>query len=295
MTLGRSIRIYLDRGEVSGIRHAELVNWTGQAILCPRARLNELAEWATAVRRPGVYFLLGGEQVGSPEVYIGESEDVFDRLKQQIQRDDSWFEAVMFTSKDENLTKSHVKYLESRLVERAKAAGRYVVQNGNQPTLSDLPRADRDAMEEFLTNIPLLLGVLGHRVLDPLQRATSVAGASPSAGPRPNILTYSVRDARAQGVVSDEGFVVLKGSTALKGASESMAPGWIAYKEELLLARKLVDRGAVFEFVEDVLFKSPSAAAAVVYGNNANGRISWKTPEGRTLKELEDEEAATAG
>src|SRR5689334_224541 len=139
VALGRSIRIYLDKGEVSGIRHAELVNWTGQALLSPRSRIGELSAWEHVLQRPGVYFLLGAEQLSSPEVYIGESESVLERLKQHV-GEDFWHEALFFTSKDENLTKSHVKYLESRLVDDARKAKRYSVRNGNQPTQSGLPR-----------------------------------------------------------------------------------------------------------------------------------------------------------
>ena len=51
MPLGRSIRIYLSDGSVAGIRHGEIVNWTGQAISCPRARFPELRDWPEA---PGI-------------------------------------------------------------------------------------------------------------------------------------------------------------------------------------------------------------------------------------------------
>src|SRR4051794_24501624 len=107
MALGKSIRIYLDAGEVSGIRHAELVNWTGQALLCPRNRVAQLsANWDHVVCRPGVYFLLGAEQLAAREVYIGEAEDVLERLRRHVVEKDFWHEALVFTSKDENLTKS---------------------------------------------------------------------------------------------------------------------------------------------------------------------------------------------
>jgi hypothetical protein len=282
MPLGRSIRIYLDGGEVSGIRHAELVNWTGQALLCPRNRVPELgANWQTVVCRPGVYFLLGAEQLSAREVYIGEAEDVLDRMKRHVAEKDFWHEALVFTSKDENLTKSHVKYLESRLISRAKQAARYVVQNDNQPAPSGLPRADQDAMEEFLLQVPLLLGVLGHRVLDPV---TSVSSNSNDQLK----FTYTVKEAVAHGTVTDDGFVVFKGSTAQKGAIDSMTPGYLALKKELVATRKLVEKGGLLVFTDDILFNSPSAAAAVVYGNNANGRMLWKTADGRTLKDVEE-------
>ena len=289
MAIGRSIRIYLDGGEVSGIRHAELVNWTGQALLCPRSRLGELVTWEAESRRPGVYFLFEAEDVTSRKVYVGESESVVERLKQHV-GDESWQEALIFTSKDENLTKAHVKYLESRLIERARAAGRYIVTNTNQPALPNLPRADRDAMEEFLLRLPLLLGVLGHRVLDPLTAAAPDKGQDDTR----TKFSYTVREATARGAVTDDGFVVFKGSTALKQMEDNLPPGWRAIKEQLVKTAKLVDKGTVYELVEDTLFNSPSAAAAVVYGNNVNGRIAWKTAANKTLKQLEEEIAAKA-
>lgn len=289
MPIGRSIRIYLDGGEVSGIRHAELVNWTGQALLCPRSRLAELVTWEKETRRPGVYFLFEAEDVTSRKVYVGESESVLERLKQHV-GDESWQEALLFTSKDENLTKAHVKFLESRLIERARTAGRYSVTNTNQPALPGLPRADRDAMEEFLLHLPILLGVLGHRVLDPL----TGLGPDKEEGPARIELSYAVREASARGAVTDDGFVVFKGSTALKQLEANLPLGWRAIKEQLVKTSKLVDAGAVYKFVEDTLFNSPSAAAAVVYGNNVNGRVAWKTADGKPLKQLEEEQAAEA-
>jgi len=289
MALGKSIRIYLDGGEVSGIRHAELVNWTGQALLCPRSRLPELVTWELETRRPGVYFLFEAEDVTSRKVYIGESESVVERLKQHV-GDESWQDVLICTSKDENLTKAHVKYLESRLIERARSASRYTVTNNNQPALPNLPRADRDAMEEFLLRLPLLLGVLGHRVLDPLTVAASEKGSDENQSQ----FAYTVRQATARGDVTDDGFVIFRGSTALKQMEQHLPAGWRAIKEQLVQTGKLLDKGVVFEFVEDTLFNSPSAAAAVVYGNNVNGRIAWKTAAGKTLKQLEEELATTA-
>jgi hypothetical protein len=132
--------------------------------------------------------------------------------------------------------------------------------------------------------VPLLLGVLGHRVLDPVTSAT--AGSGPQLK-----LFYSIKDAKAVGTVTDEGFVVFKGSTALKGTSETMTPGYIALKNELIASGKLLEKSGVLLFSDDVLFNSPSAAATVVYGNNANGRVLWKTEHGRTLKEIEESDA----
>ena len=158
--MGKSIRIYLAETDVAGIRHAEIVNWTGQALAFPRNRVSELKGWPEA-HRQGVYFLLGiDEQSGQEAVYIGEAEIVAGRIVQHLTSKDFWSECVAFTSKDENLTKSHIKYLEAKLVAAAITAGRYVVKNASTPQESALPRADKDAMDEFAEHVRTLLGVL---------------------------------------------------------------------------------------------------------------------------------------
>lgn len=282
MTSGKKITIHIEHGEASAIRHVELANWTGQALLCPRNRVTQLAErWRHVLGRPGVYFLFSSDQTATRDVYIGEAEDVIDRLKRHV-LDPEWHEALAFTSKDEHLTKAHAKYLESRLISRAKEVGRYGVRNGKGSSVAALPRADQESMEDFLQQMPLLLGVMGHRVLDPLT-------STPRSAEAPLRFVYAVKNARAVGTVTDEGFVVFRGSTALKGTVPSLTPGYIAMKTELEANGKLVEAGELLRFANDVLFKSPSAAAGVVYGNNVNGREAWRTEDGRSLKSVEEE------
>ncbi len=234
-----------------------------------------------------MYFLIGAERPASREVYVGESESVIERLQQHIDKE-FWQEAIAFTSKDENLTRSHIKYLESRIVELAKGAGRYEVQNGQRPSLAGLPRPDRDAMEEFLAHLRLLLGALGHRLLEPLVEAAD----SRMAGDTFGRLTYSIKQAVAQGMVTDEGFVVLKGSTALAQINPSMG-SYTSYKTELVAAGKLLEKEELLFFKENVLFTSPTAAAATISGSSVNGRVAWRDDQGRTLKELEEAQART--
>ena len=47
-----------------------------------------------------------------------------------------------------------------------------------------------------------------------------------------------------------------------------------------------------YRFTQDYVFSSPSTAAAVVLGRSANGRIKWRDAQGRTLKALQEKEAA---
>jgi hypothetical protein len=295
MPIGKSIRVYLADASAAGIRYAEVVNWTGQAVACPRSRLGELPSWPEA-SKPGVYFLFEARLGDSkPLAYIGESENVAERLTSHDRAKEFWNEVVVFTSKDENLTKAHVKYLESTLVNLAKAADRYDLENGNTPPMSSLPRADRDAMAEFTENIRMVLGTLGYPVLEPLLRQRpalppSQEAAQPILQPRNEALelVFKVNNLTAYGSVTDEGFVLKRGSQLSRTNTESAAARVIKTKEQLLADGRLVQEGDHLTLQEDFLLSSSSYAAVMVAGTSRSGPQSWMTKDGRTLKSLED-------
>lgn len=300
MPVGKSIRIYLADATVTGIRYAELVNWTGHAIACPRNRLNELKNWPES-SKPGVYFLFEGRFGSSkPLAYIGESENVTQRLTNHDRYKEFWSEVVIFTSKDENLTKAHIKYLESALVCLSRDADRYELENGNTPPESSLPRADRDAMEEFVENIRMVLGTLGYSILEPILKsksASEIVTELNEIGEGNNILNnlfFTVNNLSAQGAVTDEGFVLKKGSQLSKTSSESMPGKLSTIKEKLLVEGVLKDEGTYLVASEDILFNSSSYAAAIVAGTSRSGPQSWKAVNGKTIKKIEDEELSNA-
>lgn len=296
MNYGRTIRIYLADGSPTGIRHAELVNWTGQAIVCPRARIGELAQWEES-KKPGVYILFGEDPTGSkPKAYVGEAENVLDRLQSHIKNKDFWDRVVLFTNKDANLTKAHVKYLEARFIQIALDVGRTVLENGTAPQLPALPRPDRDAMEEFLEPARILLGALGFLILQPLPKNPGASGEVNGKSGSVLRLFYKVpkTGVDAQGALTDEGFVVFAGSRGNAKVQGYLTQGWKDHREELLADGTIGVDGATILFKQDVMFPSPSAAAAVVCGGNRNGREVWKDESGKMLKDLE-EDLAGAG
>lgn len=299
--MGKTIRIYLADGSVSGIRHAEIVNWTGQAVSSPRTKNKSLVDWDES-KKPGVYFLFGiDEESGRDAVYIGEAENVFDRLQNHIANKDFWNEVIFFTNKDENLTKSHVKYLESRLIKLVKGLGRYVVLNGNESQLPSLPRGDRDAMEEFLGNLKILLGTLGYKALEPLMKDTTSdllydqdISANQAQEENQIELNLNVKNLQAKAYLTNEGIVVSRGSQVSKDSKESLSPGYKKLREQLIKNGVIAMAANGYEFIDNQLFKSPSQAAAVIVGYPMNGRIYWKTNDGITLKQLEEYSEKTA-
>lgn len=297
--LGKSIRIYLKDGSVTGIKLAEVLNLTIQALSCPRSKISDLNKYfQKEINTQGVYFLIGiDDKSGKSKVYIGEAENVWERLKNHAVKKDFWSDVVLFTSKDENITKSHVKYIESRLVEITKRAERCLLDNSNTPTLSSLPLPDRDSMEEFLNNIKILNGTLGYKFLENPVNNTIEKRAIDDVSKKEELevgfnndikLYLSVKKIEAKSIQTNEGLVVLSGSQV--SAKESKNYGYKTLREQLV-----VD-GVIFEnkkgeltFAKDHLFQSPSSAAAVIVGYSINGRRTWKDSDGKTLSEIEKE------
>lgn len=295
MAIGKSIRVYLADATVTGIRYAELVNWTGHAIACPRNRLSELTKWSEAAK-PGVYFLFESRFGDSkPIAYIGESENVSQRLTSHDRNKEFWNEVIIFTSKDENLTKAHIKFLESALVGLSKQADRYQLENGNNPPESSLPRADRDAMEEFIGNVRMVLGVLGYPILEPIlqtkepkkqegRHVDEIEVINPI-----NELTFAVNNLTAKGAATDEGFVLKKGSQLSKYNMDSIPGSIVKIKDRLLKDGVLKESDNSLVATEDILLSSSSYAAAIVAGTSRSGPQSWRAANGKTMKQIEDE------
>lgn len=302
MILGKSIRIYLKEGSVTGIKFAEVVNQTIQSLSCPRTKISELNKhFSKEINTQGVYFLIGFEEETVKQiVYIGEAENVWDRLKNHDSKKDFWNEVIVFTSKDDNLTKSHIKYLESRIVEIANETKRYGLKNGNNPTLSSLPLPDKDAMEEFLSNIKILTGTLGHKFLEnPIAfKNIPEIDTTLSATTKNNIiidvngdleLNLNVSGIKASAIQTNEGLVVLEGSQASKNPTKNYGYGTL--RDNLLSEGVIrVNTDGELTFTRNYLFNSVSAAAAVILGYSVNGRNVWKNSDGKSIKEIEKSE-----
>lgn len=277
-----TIKLFLPRGDAKSLRTAEISNWSGKAVAAPRTELEELLK-REELEKAGVYILLGTDpQTNAPHAYIGEAEVICDRLKQHKAKE--WNTAIVFTSKDENLTKAHVRYLESRLLAEAVKVKRYTLDQ-NQAGGSKLPESDRDDMEVFLDRIRQLLPVLGSDILNPI--------AQPSKQGQPgNLLFCRNKTAEARGQRTANGFVVYRDSTAVleERPSAESYPYVVAQRKQLISDGTLLEKNGHLVFTRDAEFSSPSAAAAVIQGGSANGLVAWKNKDGITLKQLDDEE-----
>lgn len=275
-----TIKIFLVHGDAKRLRTAELSNWTGKALAAPRNEFDGLLVRDEALGS-GVYFLTGTDpETGKSAVYIGEAESIRDRLKSHLEKD-FWNHIVFFVSKDENLTKAHIRYLEGRLIEQAKQAGRAVVTN-SQGSGAKLPESDREDMEIFLEKIHQLMPALGADFLVP-------TAVHQEADSKKSVLMYDLKGLKATAAQSATGFVVFKGSQAVleERPAAHKYPWVVNFRKRLIEDGTLVASDGVLTFSKDTEFPSPSSAAAVVCGGTANGLTAWKNKHGKTLKELE--------
>lgn len=272
------------------------MNWTGKVVVFAREQLADIAKREEA-HRTGLYFLVGRdpESLSREWAYIGEADDVLKRLAihSRDERREFWERTVIVVSKDENLTKAHVRYLESRLLQMAREANRARVVNDTSPPRPALPEPDVADMEYFLEQIAMMLPVLGFGFLQMSPRVET----APPATPESPLFRLTAGGVRAEARVIDGQLVVLKDSLARKQGVES----WTSYRNlraELVESGRLVD-GAdpqMLVFAENVAFDSPSAAAAVVLGANTNGRVAWKTADtGKTYADWQALQLKIAG
>lgn len=285
MKFGKTIKIFLIDGDPNGRMSCELSNWTGKAYKIPRIKIKECID-RDDLMNTGVYLLFGKDEEGKDLVYIGEAESILKRLNQHLNQKDFWNETIVFVSKDDNLNKAHIKYLENRLHDIAQLAKRYKIENSIIPTQSSISESDRAEMEEFIENIKMLVNTLGHKVFDEKREFK----------PKQKHEIFSIKAARGadgQGEPSSDGFVVLKGSKAAGTIVNSMTPSFIVLRQKLIDVGVLVDKGEFYEFSDDYIFSSPSTAAVMVMGRNANGLTEWKQKDGKTLKDFENNEKTT--
>ena len=281
MPYGKSIELFLVNGTADSLVTAELSNWNGKALKIPRI------EVATCNRdditQAGVYFLFCKEDDESDSVYIGEAENVKERLLQHMRDYQAekekyyWNTAVIFTGRD--LNKALIRYLENRFVEVARNCNRYHVLKKNTYRNTVLKESQIAVMEEFADNVKILINALGYKVLEPI-----VQNGKDLSDIETEKLYLNVGGVSAVGLVTTEGFVVLKGATVNEKSSTSLSTGIRKLREEKFAEGKVSN----LITTEDILFSSSSAAADFILGYSASGPRSWKAKDGRLLKEIEN-------
>lgn len=293
---GRVVKIFITGDDPRSLRHVELDNWTGLAVTGQPEYFKKALE-TEELRRSCVYLLIqiGGED-DLPRVYVGESDDFTKRYpgeKFPIEFDTF----MIFTSKDDNLTRAHVKWLELQLWQMLiENVGKVAVANANRPSGSNLPKPDRATMSTYLGNMIYVLEALGFDLFTREERTTiaklsdqeDIAVPSPSAATsfqtalpkRPELLAHLQQ--------TGSGYVLKAGSKLNSKATESLPSNVSRLRQQLLGEGAIVDRGGYLELTKDIAFSKPSPASALVKGRSSTGHADWTResdgmPLGRVL------------
>ena len=284
MTYGKSIELFLVNGSADSLIIAELSNWNGKAIKIPRIEVASCNR--DDITQAGVYFLFCKEEDGSDSVYIGEAENVKERLVQHL-RDYQfekekyyWTTAAIFIGRD--LNKALIRYLENRFVDIAKTCKRYTVLTKNTYKNTVMKESQIAVMEEFIDNVKVLINTLGYKVIEPFAHTESNSSKVDD-----ELLYLSTETASASGKVTTEGFVVFEGAVLNeKTSTKSLSVGMQKLRQKIMDSEKVKN----LKTTEDILFSSSSAAADYILGYSVSGPKTWKTKDGRTLKEIENSE-----
>ena len=282
----KSINLFLMDGESTGRIKCTLANWTGVVYKIPRTELDKCKE-RNDLKQSGVYFLFGiSEETNEPVAYIGQAgnrkngEGILFRLQEHKRNaeKDYWNEAVVFTTSNNSFGPTEISYLENRFCNIAKATNRYIVKNGNEPTIGNITEEKECEMEEFIDYAKLVMGTLGFPIFTPLVSEETVVD---------NLLYLERKSRKSNSLIkamckqTAEGFVVLKGSQIEVIDSDSVPA---SIKELRKCAN--IDINGILQ--QDYIFKSPSSAGSFVIGGAINGLSYWKNIDGVSLKDLEN-------
>lgn len=266
--MGKTVTTYLIDGDPKGTQYSFISNKICQMFVIPRSNLAYLNE-QEKLHKPAFYILIGEDEATKPQAYIGETENFKERVKGHDNKKAFWQKALIFVSKDEDMTKADVQYLEHKAIAEAQKANTFVISENKQiPKAPNLPEHQRDAMDEFFEDIKFLASFMECNIFDISQ-------------PKEEHLFYTNgRGCRAKGFYSSSGFTVLKGSILANSCVPSF--GWKEKRENLVKEYASYENGD-WVMNSDKTFSSPSTAADFCIGSSNNGWLVWKDADDNTL------------
>ena len=269
--MGKTVTTYLIDGDPKGTQYAFISNKICQMFIVPRSNLGYLSQ-QEKLHKPAFYILLGEDDMMKPKAYIGETENFKERVKDHDDKKAFWQRALIFVSKDADMTKADVQYLEHKAIIAAKSANTYVLNENKQiPKAPNLPEYQRDSMDEFFEDITFLTSFIGCDIFEISQ-------------PKAEHLFYARgRGAEAKGFYSSTGFTVLRGSIVAQTCAPSLK--WNVKRQEMVQEYTSNDNGKLI-MTSDKSFSSPSTAADFCLGSSNNGWLTWKDKDGKTLDSI---------
>ncbi|MDY4997344.1 MAG: GIY-YIG nuclease family protein [Bacilli bacterium] len=270
------LTMILRDGTSTGIIECSLDDWFGISYKIPRNKLKNAAS-LKAIKNSGVYILFGEDEDTAEKIaYIGEAENIYSRIEQHNRNKDFWNECIVFMSENNSLNKAHIKYIEHELYNISLSTKRFIIKNDVKPTKSSLGTADEIKAKKFIEKIKIITSMFGYRLFDEL-----VTNEDNSNDDNKFYLKFG-GEIIGTSILTDEGTVILKGSKIRNEILSSLSPSLLNYCKRERSSSDIVDG----VFINDHLCSSPSMAAVVLLGRNANGRNEWKNKDGKSINDL---------
>ncbi len=276
----QTIQIFLPSADPQGIRVASITTRIVQLIDVPRSLLDAFLKMPES-NQVGIYFLFGEDpETAQPRVYIGQTGTLAQRLLKHHQEKDFWNRALVAISLTNNLTTTHALFLEWLALKAASDAGRYAIDNINAGSHTHTTPPLAAECHELYDTLRVLTTTLGYPLFEPL-----IKDSLPKETENARLVYCKASGAEARGLETEEGFVVLKGSS---GRIETVPSFSNRVRERLIQQGVIAIDGNRIRFERDYLFSSPSAAADCITGRSANGQTEWKDSQGKTLREVRE-------
>ena len=234
-----------------------------------RSVLNDVKEY-NEIENVCIYFLFNQSE-DSKSVYVGQSINGIERIKNHKSNKGFWSECILFTTNNNNFTKSTIDYLEYKFIETVKK-GLFEIENTdlrtNEPNINEF---DAPTFLEYYDQINFLLKAMGYKLDEKeISRSSKV---------------YYNRDKTSSLVFQDGNFILLKGSK-LKGIPQDSRKGTDDYVKQMRNIRnrqiQLLEQGKIelvsedsdyvyYKTIVDIEAKSASNIGSLCTGNPTNG------------------------
>ena len=292
-----ALQILLNDEEIDGKKTVYVANRDIRCEYVPRHKVSTFKSDYVAV-----YLLIGSDEEQGDFIYVGETEEAAIRLLNHDKKKEFWDYAYFFFSNTHNLNKADVKFLEAKIYQAIKEAGRYKLENASIPKESHVHDIRQSELMDMFKTIEFILG--GAFNLFPFKKVDLQLEVNETKE-KINHLKQQLdeleketfymtqKGADAKGYLLGEGkkFVVLKGSktASIEKAANSFKEISAATNLERLKKQGVLQEiDGYYQFNETHIFNSPSGASDLIYLGATNGWKEWKNKEGESLEKLRE-------
>lgn len=277
MARGKVITTHLHTGDPNGIRSVFISNKICEMIVFPKSEFDMVSQLEES-SRPALYILLGEDENGAAQAYIGETTNGVKRINNHKAHKLFWNKCLMFVAKDGSINKADVQYLERQSIDLATDCSQYGVMNEQQGKEISLSNYQRDIMDEFFDDVRLLSSFIGCPIFEKQEKTKTKMGK--------NLFHITVRECDAHGIFNetDHSMRILKGSLLPQSTVPSYRDG--EKRNAIIAAISKPTKDGFWELQRDYVLASPSTAASYCSGRSCNGWLHWVNDAGQSLDEL---------